>query len=279
MVTMASPELFTTNLTTPSGIVFDDDEFLYVAETSKGRIQQISTDGKSSLYMNVGGKPSGLIIDDSSDMFLADSGRHNLLLISPDEGIEVLAHQSKGKRFTGPQCMYFSPTGELLFSDAGHSDADVPSGSIYSVDLNGDVTLLASGLAAPIGLAISEDTGNLFVAERATNRVVWFALNDEGKLENKETFLQFEDGLGLRYMLFDTEGILYIGRHGIGITRVDPDGKIVEEIPLGGPEPMGMTFGGLDFNELYIAEAQTGSIYRMATQNPGQRPFVGPRSI
>ena len=80
-------------------------------------------------------------------------------------------------------------------------------------------------------------------------------------------------------MLFDTGGILYIGRHGIGITLVDPDGKIIEEIPLGAPEPMGMTFGGLDFNELYIAEAQTGSIFRMATQNPGQRPFVGPRSI
>ena len=279
MVTMASPELFTTDLTTPNGIVFDDDEILYVTETSKGRILQIRPDGKSSLYMSVGGKPSGLIIDDSSDMFLADSGRHNLLLISPDEGIEILAHQSKGKRFTGPQCMYFSPTGELFFTDAGHSDADVPSGSIFSVDLNGDVTLLASELAAPMGLAISEDTGNLFVAEVTTNRVVCFMLNDEGKLEDKETFLQFEDGRGPRYMLFDTEGILYVGRHGIGITLVDPDGKIIEETPLAGPEPMGMTFAGLDFDELYIAEAQTGSIYRMPGQHPGQRPFVGPRSI
>ena len=276
---MSSPELFTTDLITPHGIVFDDDEILYVAEISKGRIQQIRPDGKSSLYMNVGGKPSGLIIDDSSDMFLADSGRHNLLLISPEEGIEVLAHQSKGKRFVGPQCMYFAPTGELFFTDAGHSDADVPSGSIFSVDLNGDVTLLASELAAPMGLAISEDAGNLFVAEVTTNRVVCFTLNDEGELEDKETFLQFEDGRGPSYMIFDTEGILYVGRRGIGITLVDPDGKIIAEIPLPGPEPRGMTFGGLEFDELYIAEAQTGAIYRMPTQNPGQRPFVGPRSI
>ena len=279
MIIMESPELFATKLTAPSGIAFDDDENLFVAEASKGRIQQIGADGKSSLYMDVGGRPSGLIIDDSSDMFIADSSRHNLLLISPGEGIGVLAHQCKGKRFAGPQCMYFSPTGELLFTDVGQSNAEAPSGSIYSMDFNGEVTLLTSGLAAPMGLSISEDTRSLFVAETAANRILCFAINDEGGLEDRETFLQFEDGLGPRCILFDTEGVLYVGRHGIGLTLVDPDGKIVEEIPLAGSEPMGMVFGSLDFDELYLAEAQTGAVYCLPAQHPGQRPFVGPRSI
>ena len=276
---MVVPELFAEGLISPGGIAFDDEESLFVAETTRGHIQTISRDGSASLFVNPGGKPEGIGIDDSGDMFVADRGRRHLILVSPDEAIEIYAHQCKGKRFIGPQYLCFSPAGDIVFTDLGDSSVDDPCGSIYSVDLEGETSQLATGLAGPAGLVVSDDAGSLFVAEASANRILCFAITDEGGLEEMEIFLQFEDGAGLGSMLFDTEGMLYVGRTGVGLTIVDPEDKIVEEIALPGPEPTGMTFSGLDFDQLFIAEAQSGAIYCLQTRHPGQRPFVGPRSI
>ena len=276
---MVVPELFAEGLISPGGIAFDDEESLFVAETTRGHIQAISRDGSASPFVNPGGKPEGIGIDDSGDMFVADRGRRHLILVSPDEAIEIYAHQCKGKRFIGPQYLCFSPAGDIVFTDPGNSSIDDPCGSIYSADLEGETSQLATGLAGPAGLVVSDDAGSLFVAEASTNRILCFAITDEGGLEEMEIFLQFEDGAGLGSMLFDTEGMLYVGRTGVGLTLADPEGKIVEEIALPGPEPTGMTFSGLDFDQLFIAEAQSGAIYCLQTRHPGQRPFVGPRSI
>ena len=276
---MATPELFVRGLTAPGGIAFDTDENLFVAETRNGRIQKISPDGKRSLFASPGGTPAGIAIDDSSDMFVADSRRRHLLLISPDEAIDIYAHQCRGKRFIGPQDLYFSPAGNIVFTDAGDSSLDNPCGGIYSVDLDGEVKQLAEGLAGPAGLVISEDGASLYVAEAGAKRILCCSIGDNEVLEDQQVFLQLDEDTTPGSLLFDAGGMLYVGCTGAGLTLVDPDGQIVERIPLPGHEPAGMTFGGPNFDELGVAEVQTGAVYRLPTEHPGQRPFVGPRSI
>ena len=128
-------------------------------------------------------------------MFVADSKRHQLLLLSLDEAIEVYAFQCKGKRFIGPHSLYFDTGGNLLFSDSGSGDSD---GSIYSVDLNSEVSLLKEGLSRPSGLVMSEDAAGLFVGESQTNRIIYMEFDDEDNLGAIEVFAQFDEGSGIQ---------------------------------------------------------------------------------
>lgn len=262
----------------PGGLAFDADEQLFVAETQQGRIQRIGPHGKPILFAATGGKPLGITFDDSNDLFVAEKGRRHLLLISPDEAVEVYAHQCKGKRFAGPQDLCISPAGDLIFTDAGdHHNS--PTGSIYSVDIDAEATLLATGLANPTGLVLSQDASSLYVIEAGLNRVLSLSFKEDGTLTSPQVFIQFDEGQTPRALLFDDEGRLYITRPGSGLTITDPEGQVITQIPIPGNEPTAMIFGGPDFDELYIAESSTGAIYRMRTESPGQRPFAGPRSI
>lgn len=274
---MAAPVLFAQGLKDPHSLAFDIDEELFVAEASSGDLKKISPQGRVVQFANVNGQPAGLAFDDSDDLFVADSKRHQLLLLSLDEAVEVYAFQCKGKRFVGPHSLYFDTAGNLLFSDLGHSDDD---GSIYSADLNGEVALLSTGLARPSGLVMSEDAAGLFVGESAANRIAYLEFNDDETLGPPQIFTEFDDGgSGIESLLFDTEGTLYVARSGVGICRLDPDGKTIDVIKIPGDHPAGMTFGGDNFDTLYVAESSTGSIYRLDAMPPGQRPFAGPRSV
>lgn len=275
---MRSPQLFIQGLSVPGGLAFDADEQLFVAETQQGRIQRINPHGKPVLFASTGGKPLGIAFDDSNDLFVAEKGRRHLLLISPDEAVEVYAHQCKGKRFTGPQDLCFGPAGDLIFTDAGDHHHS-PTGSIYSVDIDAEATLLTTGLANPTGLVLSQDASSLYVVEAGHNRILSLAFKEDGTLAPPQVFIQFSEGQLPRALLFDDAGRLYITRGGIGLTIADPEGQIITQIPIPGNDPTAMTFGGPEFDELYIAEASTGSIHRMQTESPGQRPFAGPRSI
>ncbi|MCC7262128.1 MAG: SMP-30/gluconolactonase/LRE family protein [Candidatus Latescibacteria bacterium] len=275
---MLSPEIFVQGLSTPGGLAFDADEQLFVAETQQGRIRRIGPHGKPIQFAATGGKPLGIAFDDSNDLFVAEKGRRHLLLISPDEAVEVYAHQCKGKRFAGPQGLCIGPAGDLIFTDA--PDHPVPgSGAIYSVDIDAEATLLASGLTEPTGLVLSQDASSLYVVEAAHNRILCLPYKPDGTLAEAQVFIQFEDGQAPRALLFDDKGRLYIARPGIGLTVADPDGQVTAQVSIPGNEPTAMIFGGPDFDELYIAEAGTGTIYRLRAESPGQRPFAGPRSI
>ena len=274
---METAELVIDNLADPTGIASDEEESLFVAETARGRVRKLDRDGRLSNYVESGGKPGAILIDDSGDMFVADAGRRHVQLFSPEEGVEVYANQCKGRRFAGPRCMYFSPAGELVFSDSSADDES--SGSIYAIDLNGETTLMTDDLAGPTGLVISGDALRLYVSESRANRVVSFEIDDEGGLVDREVFVEFSDGQGLGSLVFDSEGSLLVARLGLGITTVDPDGNVVEESELPGRNVAGLCFGGIDYDQLFAAEADTGSVYRIALSTPGQRPFAGPRSV
>ena len=274
---MQAPEIFTEGFAQPSGMAIDVDEQFFVAEAGTGRIHKIAADGIRAPFAETGGRPTGIAFDDSSDLIVAEEGRHDLLIVSFDGSFEIYAHQCRGKRFTGPRELCFSPNSDVLFTDSG-GDQEA-RGAIYRVDIDGDVAQLASGLAHPTGLVVAEDGGSLFVAETGRNRVLVYEMDDQDNLDNQQVFVEFDGGNGPLALAFDSEGTLFVARPGIGLTQVDLDGKIVDDTALPGANPTGLLFGGADYDELFVSETDTGAIYRIRTDHPGQRPFAGPRGI
>lgn len=265
-----------TDLQSPCGLALDADDVMFVSELGAGgRIVKIA-DGRTTIFAETGGRPTDIAFDDSGDLFVAENGRHHLLLISPDEALEVYASQCRGHRFAGPWALTFSPTGNVMFTDSGTDDA---SGAVYRADLDGEVELVAGNLVRPSGLVLAEDSVSLFVSESSERRVTYLELDDDEGLQNSAPFVEFDDGGAVGCILFDSQGALYVARPGVGISVVDPDGNITENIKIPGGQPSGMVFGGLNYDELFVAEAETCSIYRIQLEHPGQRPFAGPRSV
>ena len=267
----ATAELFAEGFRGPYGVAFDMDENLLVGERQSGCVQKIAPDGHKSLFIQLNGQPCDLKVDDSNDLFVALINRHQLSIVSPEQEVAVYAHSCHGRRFAGPHSLCFDPDGNLLFSDA--------DGCLYSADLDGEVEEYVKGLDGPEGMIFSEDAGTLYVAESGKNRIVSFELDDDGNPGPAEEFHAFDGGGPPHALLFDSEGTLYVSREGVGISLLDPDANPLTDIALPGAAAAGMCFGGLDYNELFVAEHSGGGIYRIALEHAGQRPFAGPRAI
>jgi gluconolactonase len=272
---MAESEIVARDLKSPYSLAFDAEDVLFVSESGAGRVSRVR-DGRLSLFAQTGSRPRGIAFDDSDDLFVAEGGRHHLVLISPDEAVEVYANTCKGRRFASPEDLCFAPTGDVLFSDAGHADKE-GDGYVYRADLDGEVTEIVSGLSSPGGMILSEDAGMLFVSERGHHRIISLEIDDEGNLENQQVFVDLKDGGSAESLLFDTQGQLYASVPGQGVVIIDPDGGTVSTLDLPGTAVTGMAFSGLEFDELYICESDT--VVRISVDIPGQRPFAGPRSV
>lgn len=272
---MAEPEVVATGLKSPYGLAFDADEVLHLSESGAGRVCRLE-EGRLVSFAQTGSRPRGIAFDDSGDLFVAESGRHHLILISPDEAVEVYASSCRGRRFTSPEELCFAPTGAVIFSDAGHGEQE-GDGSVYRADLDGEVTEIISGLSSPAGMILSEDAGVLYVSERGHHRIVSLEIDDEGKLENQQVFVDLPDNSHAECLLFDAHGHLYASVPGNGIVVIDPEGETVRTLKLPGTDVSGMVFGGLEFDELFVCESD--SVYRIENDVPGQRPFAGPRSV
>lgn len=272
---MAEFEVVTGDLKSPYGLAFDADDVLFVSQSGAGLVSRVE-DGRVEPFARTGSRPRGIAFDDSGDLFVAEGGRHHLILISPDEAVEVYASSCRGRRFASPEELCFAPTGDVLFSDAGHGEQE-GDGSVYRADLDGEVTEIISGLSSPAGMILSEDASLLYVSERGRHRIVTLEIDDEGNLENHHVFVELKDGGSAECLLFDAHGQLYASVPGQGILIIDPEGERVSTLELPGAAVSGMAFGGLEFDNLFVCEGD--GVYRVSVEVPGQRPFAGPRSV
>ena len=271
---MAEIEVVTRGLQSPYGLAFDADDMMYISESGAGRVSCLK-EGRLVPFAQTGSRPRGIAFDDSGDLFVAESGRHHLILISPDVAVEVYASSCKGRRLVSPEELCFSPTGDVLFSDAGHG-VDEGDGAVYRANLDGEVTEIISGLSSPAGMILSEDAGVLYVSERGHNRILSLEIDDDGNQQEQQVFVELKDGHA-DCLLFDKEGQLYASVPGQGILVIDPEGTTIRKIDLPSKDVSGMAFGGLEFNILFACADD--AVYRIPLEVPGQRPFAGPRSV
>ncbi len=263
------------DLTCPHGLAFDDEDVLFVSEAERGRISRI-VDGRPHPFAETGGKPRGIAFDDSGDLFVAESARHHLLLISVDEAVEVYANQCRGERFAAPRELCFSPEGDILFTDSGRDGA---GGSVFRADLDGEVNRVASGLSDPTGMVWSQDASTLYVSETGEHRVITLELDDAGEnMVNQQTLVTFDEGKP-GALAFDSQGNLYVALSGVGLVMVDEAGEAIETMQIGAGQLTGLVFGGLEYDQLYVSDAGSGSVFQSQREVSGQRPFAGPRSV
>ena len=270
------------NLNFPEGPAWDGKNNLFVSSCYGGFIYEISGDS-SFKFIDSTQKPfrlkqtNGLTFDEDGNIFACDYGIGAILKISPTGKTEIYANGYEGKKFNRPNDLALDPNGNLYFTDPKSYGKDKPDGVVYMIKYKTkNVIPVAEELCFPNGIAFSLDAKNLFVSESAQNRILKFDVDKNGRLSNKNVFIELPGG-DPDGIAFDENGNLYAAHFGGGhIFVISPNGQIVDSIKTPGKKPSNVEFGGKDFKTLFITEDETNSVYKANIEIPGAKLFYSP---
>jgi sugar lactone lactonase YvrE len=166
-----------------------------VTGLAEGRICRLSPDGRRiEIVADTGGRPLGIEVRDDGELVVCDAIR-GLLLVDPTSGaIEVLADRFDGRPFRFTNNAALHPDGSILFSDSSqrfgieHFKADLLEHSETGRLLrwrDGELDVVADGLAFANGVALTHDGDAVWVAETGAYRIsrIWLGGDRAGQRE------------------------------------------------------------------------------------------------
>lgn len=259
------PKLFVDGQNFPEGPNFDGQGNLFVCNRWDGFIVKVRPDGQYSQFVATGGKPNGSRFHRDGRLFIADIGRRQILAADPNGMLTLVIDAFEEEPLLGPNDLVFDSQGALYFTDPGLESKE-SYGQVFRWTPDGSLTLLASDLVYPNGIALSPDETLLYVAETGTNRVSRYIIRPDGTLGDRELFVQFQEGEGSEVggpdgMAFGADEKLYVAHRGTGsVIVLDPEGEIIARIPAGGALPTNLAFWE---TSLYVTEDETAAVYRL----------------
>lgn len=254
------------------GPSFDRHGNIFFVSSYRGSIARVAPDGTVSEWANTGGIPAATAFHRDGTMYVTDSGptRHGILTATPDGTIATLVDAYEGAPFNGCNDLVFDAAGVLYFSDPWGTTLENRVGGFYRLFPEGRLERLDHGLAFPNGVALAADGSAVFLAETWTNRIHRYAIRPDGSVGPREPFAVLGDPPGPDGMAFDVEGNLSVAHWDGGrIDVVAPDGRVIDAIPVPGPQPTNLAFGGPDRRTLVVTENATGTVFKAEVDTPG----------
>lgn len=244
------------------GPSFDTQGNLYCVDIAFGRIFRVDPQGRFECFAEYDGTPNGLKIHRDGRVFVADR-RRGIVTIDPVE--RAPHHLVEGfdmEPFRGPNDLVFSREGDLYFTDQGMSDLAHPTGRVFRLRANGRLDLLLDKLPGPNGIALDAAEQVLFVALTRANHIVRAVLLPDGRPARVSTFIQLSGGGGPDGIAADVNGGLAVAHPQLGaVWLFDSKGQPILRINLcRGTMGTNIAYGGPEGRQLYITEAQTGTI-------------------
>jgi gluconolactonase len=274
------------------GPVWVPDGYLLFSDPNANTIYRWTPDGQVSVFrtksgysgVDVGeyGQPgsNGITLDPQGRVTIDEHGNRRVVRLEKNGVVTVLADRYQGKRLNSPNDLVYRKDGTLFFTDPpfglprafGDSRKELPFSGVYSLK-DGRLTLAASDLTGPNGLAFSPDERYLYVANWDPKKkvVMRYRAHPDGTLTDGEIFFDMTDAPGedaLDGIKVDVQGNLYVSGPG-GLWILSPQGKHLGTI-VGPEHPHNLTWGDADGRTLYLT-AQTG-LYRVRLKIEGIRP-------
>lgn len=135
------------------------------------------------------------------------------------------------------------------------------SGALYRLGTDGRPTRVDDGYLVANGPTFSPDGCHLYHADSGRREVYRFAVDSDGALGPRESFVTFDDSWGYPDgMTTDAEGGVWIAHWGGGrISRFDPDGTLIRSYPLPARNITSCAFAGNDLDRLFVTSAALDS--------------------
>jgi len=221
---------------TPSGLALAPDGTLYVADTGNHAIRRITPDGSVSTLAGDGSPgyadgpahqarfngPIGVAVAPDGRIFVTDTYNDRIRVIDVNGIVTTLAGSGQPGADDGvaDSASFDTPTGLAFDADGILYVADIGSGIVRVVDMNGRVTTPAwahgDGFFRPLALAVGPD-GELYVADEG-GRIV--AIRRDGMIRTIAG-----DGVGFR----DGSGATAQFRRPSGIALLRPGQLVVAD--------------------------------------------------
>ncbi len=283
---MAQPKLFATGFSFPEAPAFDKQGNLYVGNmrVNPGVIHRVTPDGKVSDWMHTSGYVNGMAFDKEGNIFDADAGLRAIVKITPNKEMVPFCTNYRGRVLGGPNDLVFDSHGNLYFTDPirrpiwpnsrVRPTPDPAFSPVFKVDPKGVPTMVADGLAFPNGIGLMPDEKSLIVAASRHDKLVRIAIKRDGTFGEPKLHFQFEVGWHPDSLKVDEDGNVLAAMLGHGVIAVvSPEGKLIDEIPAGGPHPSNLAFGHPNNKRIYITETETNSVYVAEYSRCGLVPY------
>lgn len=196
----------------------------------------------------------GLVVSGRNIGYKSFAGGDTLTLLERDEagglvGFNDITTDSAGRVYAGG--LGSSP----VFAD-GREPA---SQNLYLIDLDGSTRVVGEDIRLTNGLGFSPDGGTLYHSDSLRRSVCCYAVNQDGSLGPKETFVVTEKGVpdGL---VVSEDGAVWVALAGggKGVAVYSSTGELLQHIEIPHPMCTSVCFGGADLNDLYIVSGSEG---------------------
>lgn len=219
---------------------------------------------------------NGNALDGEGRVISCEHGRRGISRTEHDGSVTMLVEKVDGKRFNSPNDVVVRSDGTIWFTDPPygitsddegyHAHSQVIGCYLYCFDPNSEkLTIAASDLQRPNGLAFSPDESLMYVADMSIidfptlgRRELRVYRVDGHQLSDGKRFAEVAPGIPDGFCV-DRQGNVWCSCAD-GVIAFDSSGATVGKISL--PECVSnCTLGGPDGDELYITA--TSSLYRV----------------
>lgn len=193
---------------------------------------------------------------------------------------QIVSYDAKGKETVVVDGVQGN---DLVMARNGNLYITAPDGrenpsKIYLVRPNNERVVVDEGLKYANGIALTPDQTQLYITESTSHWVWIYSINADGTLSNKQRYgwlhvRDTDDNAWADGLKCDREGRVYIATR-MGIQVLDQTGRVNAILPMPGPEPSNLCFGGVDFDELYVSCRD--KVYRRKLKVHGANPFQDP---
>ncbi|MBN9493256.1 SMP-30/gluconolactonase/LRE family protein [bacterium] len=245
------------------GLVFPEgprwhDGRLWFSDMHDRAVFTVTLKGELDRVANVPERPSGLGFLPDGRLLVVSMCDRRLLRLDPDVlrehanltdvalgDLNDMVVDSQGRAYVGNFGFDYNAGGE--FKPA----------NLVMVQPDGAVRVVADDLLFPNGPVITPDNRTLIVAETYGRRLTAFSIAEDGSLENRRVFAEFEaatpDGICL-----DADGAIWVGSPSTEeFLRVREGGEITARIPTPGRWAVACEIGGPDGRTLFLLSAET----------------------
>jgi len=192
---------------------------------------------------------------------LVDEGSSAVNVVVPVEADDATTRMNDGK--CDRRGRFWAGTMDL--------DESNGSGTLYRLSPDLRATPVVNGITVSNGLTWSADDTTLFFIDSVTRRVDAFDFDlAAGTIDNRRPVVKISDGAGFPDgMTIDADGYLWVALWGgSAVHRYSPDGELDRVVPVPTPHVTSCTFGGPDFDELYVTTARRDIDAATLASNP-----------
>lgn len=175
-----------------------------------------------------------------------------------EQQIAAVEPEQPRNRLNDAKC---DSSGRLWFGTMS-MDFTKAAGSLYVMELDGQVRRVLTGISISNGLAWDDQLGRMYYIDTATRGVDVMDYDvQSGTVDNRRRVFLIPEGAGdPDGMTIDRDGMLWVAHWGGGcVSRWNPHtGEQLAKIEVPAKNVTSCTFGGDAFDELYITTARDG---------------------